>query len=231
MAQNDFTRLFDIFHYQLTKHPVDVALAYKVDGNWKKYSTEDVVKIINKLSLGFYKLGLKKGDKIAIASTNNRPEWNFCDHAMMQCGAINVPVYPTISEKEYEYIFNHAEVKFAFAGDEKLAKKLKNTQTKTASLLEVYTFDKVPGFKHWTEILDLADENDMPEIEKIKESVNPMDLATLVYTSGTTGTPKGVMLSHNNIISNIKSGYSVLPVQQAMLFYHFYHFAIFLKEW
>jgi len=213
MAKNDFTRLFDIFHYQQAQHPVDVALAYKVNGEWKKYSTDEVVNIINKLSLGFYKLGLQKGDKIAIASSNNRPEWNFCDHAMMQCGAINVPVYPTISENEYQYIFNHAEVKYAFAGDEKLAIKLRHTQANTPSLKEVYTFDKVPGFKHWTEILDLADEKDMPEIEKIKASINPMDLATLVYTSGTTGTPKGVMLSHNNIISNIKSGYTVLPVQ------------------
>lgn len=213
MAVTDFTRLFDIFHYQLAKFPQDVALSSKVNGNWKSYTTQEVVDIINKMSVGFYKLGVRKGDKIAIASTNNRPEWNFCDHGMMQCGAINVPVYPTISENDYEYIFNHAEVKYAFASDRALAEKLRNVQKKSSYLKEVFTFDEVPGFKHWTEILNMGDMADMPMIESIKASVEPMELATLVYTSGTTGTPKGVMLSHNNIVSNIKAAFEVIPVK------------------
>lgn len=213
MALTDFTRLFDIFHYQLANFPQDVALSSKVNGNWKSYTTQEVVDIINKMSVGFYKLGVRKGDKIAIASTSNRPEWNFCDHGMMQCGAINVPVYPTISENDYEYIFNHAEVKYAFASDRALAEKLRNVQKKSSYLKEVFTFDEVPGFKHWTEILNMGDMADMPMIESIKASVEPMELATLVYTSGTTGTPKGVMLSHNNIVSNIKAAFEVIPVK------------------
>lgn len=205
-------RLFDLLPKMLEKYPKQDALAAKENGEWVKYSTQTFIENAELLSYGLLALGIKKGDKIANIS-NNRPEWNFVDIAMLQIGAVHVPIYPTISENDYKYILNDAEVKIVFVSDADLYNKVKNIRADVPTLKEIYTYDRVPGAKHWTEILELGKQNaDKTQLEEIKNSISKMDLATLIYTSGTTGNPKGVMLSHNNIVSNFLASEHLMPV-------------------
>lgn len=210
--QAENTRLFDFYTFQQENFPKQDSLAGKKDGKWEKYSTEEVIDLANKLSTGLIKLGIEAGDKIAIIS-NNRPEWIIADLAILQIGAIDVPIYPTINEKDYTYIFNDSGVKAAFVSDEELLKKVRTAQNSSPDLKSVFTFDKIEETRHWSA---LCDEN--PQTDKInacREKVKPADLATLIYTSGTTGKPKGVMLSHQNIASNAIASKERLPVDKA----------------
>ncbi len=209
----DYTRLFDILHFQNANFPQEICLAGKNAGKWSKYSTQEVVDITTKISQGFIKYGLQPGDKIAIISSNNRPEWNFIDLASLQAGVVDVPIYPTISPMEYEYIMNDAQVKLVFVSDVEVMDKVKAIQDKVTSLEKVYSFDRIEGVAHYTEISDLADDSVQEELEARKAAIDPMQLATLIYTSGTTGKPKGVMLSHNNIVENAKATTKDLPLE------------------
>ncbi|HLP49428.1 MAG TPA: long-chain fatty acid--CoA ligase [Chitinophagales bacterium] len=211
----DYTRLFDIIHYQNANYPQPDAFGYKANGEWKKVPTQEVVDTGNKVSLSLLKLGVQPQDKIALVA-NNRPEWNMVDLGILQAGAVNVPVYPTISEDDYKFIFNDAEIKYAFVSDKGLATKIANIKSLVPSLKDIFTFDKVEGFKHFSEFLEIGSGGDVAEIEQRKAAVTPETLATIIYTSGTTGNPKGVMLSHNNIVSNIKSVLPVLPLKETM---------------
>jgi len=206
-----FTRLFDIPYYQKDNFPREDALAYKYDGKWKKYSTDEFLNIANNLSAGLLALGLQKGDKIGLISSN-RPEWNFCDIGMLQIGCVNVPVYPTISRNEYKYIFNDAQIKLVFVEDQGLLDKILDIKDEVPSLQHIYSFNKLDGAKHYTEITDLATDDFKKQVDEIKNGIDPEELASLIYTSGTTGTPKGVMLLHRNIVSNIKSVYELIPL-------------------
>lgn len=207
----DFTRLFDILKYQDQKYPRFDCLNYKYNGNWRNYSTAEVNEIVDQVSKAFIKVGIQKNDKVAIVS-NNRPEWNFIDNGMLQIGAINVPVYPTISMGEYEYIFNDAEIKMVFVSDESLYKKIAAIQDKVPSLKKIYSFEKVDSCEHWESFLKEGEDVDIVEVRNRANEVKHDELATIIYTSGTTGNPKGVMLSHDNIISNIKSVLTILPL-------------------
>lgn len=207
----DYTRLFDIIYYQKDNHPQPDAFVSKVNGQWVKKSTDDIIKMANKVSLALLKLGVKPDDKIAIVSSS-RPEWNAVDLGILQIGAVNVPVYPTITEEDYKFIFNDAEIKFAFVSDEKLSAKMKAIQPSVSSLQDYFSFDKVAGVKSFDDFLKIGEGGDLNEVEKLKAAVRPEALATIIYTSGTTGNPKGVMLSHNNVVSNIKSVVPILPL-------------------
>ena len=207
-----YTRLFDILYHQLQNTPKEVCLANKVDGQWKTYSTQQVTDIVNQVSRAMLKYGIKPGDTVAIIA-NNRPEWNFADIGMMQVGAINVPIYPTISEGEYKFIFNDAGIKLAFVSDAGLHEKLQNIKKDVPTLQDIYTLDKVPGAKHWNEFIALGKGGDNSEVDKIKAGIKEDDLATIIYTSGTTGVPKGVMLSHKNVVSNVQATLPSLPIE------------------
>lgn len=208
----NYTRLFDIIQYQKENFPQDVAFASKNDGEWKKYSTQDVIDTANQLSKGLIEYGIQPGDKIAIISTNNRAEWNITDIACLQIGAIDVPIYPTISPTEYEYIFNDAGIKIAFISDFELLEKLNEIKDKVPTLQEIFSFDTLSEIQHWSTLFtDSNTHND--ELEKRKAAVQPDDLATLIYTSGTTGQPKGVMLSHTNITANTEFTLKDLPLK------------------
>ena len=179
-------------------------LAARIDGSWQKYSSADYVKNASNVAYGLLSLGLKKGDKIATIS-NNRPEWNFMDMGMAMAGLVQVPIYPTISSEEYEYILDHAAPKLVVLSDKSLYEKISPIAAKIKSISTVYTFNTVQGASHWTEIRDLGAKNEekyKDELIKIKASIDPSELLTILYTSGTTGMPKGVMLSHHNLISN-----------------------------
>ena len=207
-------RLFDLIPYQLANYPQEDCLAAKVNGQWRKYSTKECQDIVDKVSLGLLNLGIKKGEKVAIVS-QNRPEWNFADFGSLQIGAVNVPIYPTISEIDYKYIFNDAEIKLAFVSDKELYDKVNHISKDVPSLKFIYSFDELEGVNHWSEITASADETKKDQLNKIKDSIKSEELATLIYTSGTTGTPKGVMLSHKNIISNVDSSRQVLPLESS----------------
>jgi long-chain acyl-CoA synthetase len=206
-----YTRLFDILPYQLETYPQSVAFATKVNGKWETYSTRESIDIIDRVSFGLMSLGVKKDDKIAIISIN-RPEWNFMDLGILQLGATDVPVYPTISMSDYEYIFNEAEVKYCFVGTQELYEKVKPLLELVPTLKEIYTFDKLDGIPFWKDMLKTGDDAQVKELEQMKASIKPDDLATLIYTSGTTGLPKGVMLSHHNIVSNVEATLTGLPI-------------------
>ena len=205
----NITRLFEIVDFQLDNFPQQKAIGGKKDDKWRFYSTQEIKDTANKVSLGLLKLGVKPGDKIATVTYKNRPEWCIMDVAVQQIGAILVPVYPTISANEYEYIFNDASVKIAFVGQGDLIDKVKAAYINVDSLESVYTFDEQDGEKYWEEVFT---EGDLSEVEALKAAVKPDDLVTLIYTSGTTGNPKGVMLSHNNIVANIQGVYDLIPL-------------------
>ncbi|KAA9325430.1 AMP-dependent synthetase/ligase [Adhaeribacter soli] len=209
----DFTRAFDILPLQLQKYPQPDCMASKINGQWQKYTTRQTIDQANKVSLGLLKLGLKKNDKVAIVSMN-RPEWVFVDYGIQQVGAVGVPMYPTITEEDYRYIFNDAEVKVVFVSDRNLYNKVMAATANIPGILEIYTFDDVPGAKCWKELLKLAEGEDPQQLEPLKAAISPEDLLTIIYTSGTTGNPKGVMLTHNNIISNVKGASPYVPVNE-----------------
>ena len=206
------TRIFDLLERYEKMFPKEDALAGKEEGEWVKFSTKSYIDISNYISYGFLQLGVEKGDKIATI-TYNRPEWNFLDMGILQVGAIHVPIYPTISEADYKYILNHAEIKYVFVAGEDMFKKIKQMMPEVPTLKAIYTFKNLYGFNHLNELIRQGWQNPCHErLQAIKDSVQPEDLATIIYTSGTTGTPKGVMLSHANIISNAIATSSVPPI-------------------
>lgn len=207
----EVTRLFDLPYYQLSKFPKPDAFCDKIDGKWKKTSTQSYIDQANSISRGLLKKGIQAGDKIALIS-NNRSEWNICDIAIQQVGAISVPVYPTISPDVYAYIFNDAAVKMCIVSSEELYIKVKAIDEQVDSLTDIYTFEPVKGAASWEDLKTEKEADLDAEIEKRKAAIENKDLVTLIYTSGTTGNPKGVMLSHNNLLSNVLACQPRLPV-------------------
>lgn len=204
------TRVFDLLPYNLEKFPKADMLAHKEDGAWTKFNSQQVTDTINKVSHGLLHLGIKKDDKVAIMSPN-RPEWNFCDFAIMQIGATQVPMYPTLSDADIEFILKDAEVKMVFVSDKDIYKKIEALKEKSAPELVVYTYDKIKGAKHWTEVVELGEKHQEPNLQEYRDKIHPDDLLTLIYTSGTTGTPKGVMLTHSNLVSNFLESSKLYP--------------------
>ena len=210
----EVTRLFDIPYYQRDRFDLDRALVTKADGKWVATSSQQYIDQANAISRALLRMGIEPDDKIALISSTNRTEWNVTDIGILQVAAQDVPIYPTITEEDYEYILNHAQTKYCFVSCVDVFKKIDAIKDKVPSLQGIYSFDHVPGCKHWSEVLELgADESNQDEVEARKAKVEPSDLATLIYTSGTTGTPKGVMLSHNNVVSNILAVVEDVPVE------------------
>ncbi|MBW6481227.1 MAG: long-chain fatty acid--CoA ligase, partial [Bacteroidales bacterium] len=200
----EITRIFDLLdrYEHLCPEKTD-ALAGKDEGVWKTYSTREFREISDNISYGLLKLGVGKGDKIA-SITFNRPEWTMLDMGVQQTGAIHIPIYPTISDQDYEYILQHAEVSYIFVAGEEMYRRIKDIVPRIPGLKAVYTFKNLFGVQHLNELIQLGKENPAPEkLQQTKDSIKSEDLVTIIYTSGTTGVPKGVMLSHGNIISNI----------------------------
>ncbi len=204
------TRLFDFIHYQKEHFPQAKAIGGRsASGEWKYYSTDEVIEKANQVSRGLIAMGIQPGDKIALVVYKNRPEWTIMDLGLQQIGAVNVPVYPTISPAEYEYIFNDAGVKLCFAGEGDLYDKVNSAKPNVTTLENIYTLDRQEGRPYWEDIFKAEGQE---EVEQRKAAIQPAEMATIIYTSGTTGNPKGVMLSHNNIVSNVKAVKAYLPI-------------------
>lgn len=209
----DIKRLFDFPQYQLENNPLEKSLVTKYNGTWEALSSQQYVDQANAVSRGLLRLGIQPNDKIAVISSNNRTEWSVLDIGILQIGAQNVPIYPTIGEEDYEYIINHSESIYCFISDEVILEKL-NLVKQNTPLKGIYSFDQIAGCPNWSEILEMGkDPSNQDEVEQRKAAVNEDDLATLIYTSGTTGRPKGVMLSHRNIVSNVLASSDRVPFE------------------
>lgn len=203
----EVTRLFDLLENYLEKYPnQDAALAAKRNGEWQKISINEYVEMTNIISYGLLKLGIGSGDKVGLVS-GNRPEWNMIDFAVMQIGAISIPIYPTISKEDYRYILKHAEMKAIFVEGKELLNKLGDIFTEVDTLKHIYTFANIhDDYKYLNQLIEIGKQNPAPEkLRELKDSIKPNQMATIIYTSGTTGNPKGVMLSHSNIVNQVKN--------------------------
>ncbi|MFN7043744.1 MAG: AMP-dependent synthetase/ligase [Flavobacterium sp.] len=211
---NQITRLFEFPYYQLEKYNLKDALVTKYGDTWVKTSTQEYLDKANAISRGLLRLGVNKNDKIAIISSNNRTEWHITDIGVLQTGAQTVPMYPTISAEDYEYILNHSESQYVFVSDIEVYEKLQSIKANVPSLKDVYSYNDITGCKSWKEILDLgADTDNQDVVEDRKNNVSTTDLATIIYTSGTTGRPKGVMLTHQNIVSDVLMSAPRVPLR------------------
>ena len=215
---NKSYRLFDCLQTQLEKGGVEGALVAKEKGIWRKYSTKEVKDIVDRLSAGLLASGISAGDmsvegrdKIAIIS-KNRPEWVFLDLAVQQVGAVLVPIYPTAHPNDIRFIMNDAAVKLVFFNDEDLKEKVEEVVPQVPSVKALFSFEKMDGFRHWTELLTLSTPEHFAAIKDASDRINTDDLFTIIYTSGTTGSPKGVMLSHHNVLSNVMSTLPNFPL-------------------
>ncbi len=203
----EVTRLFDLLDNYLVNYPNQkAALACKRDGEWKKFSIQEYIELTNNMSYGMMKMGIKPGDKVGIVSSN-RPEWNMLDFAIMQIGAVSIPIYPTISQDDYRHILNHAEMKMIFIEGKELGRKLKPIFLETKTLKHVFTFNEQDvEYQYLDQLVGNGIKYPQPEkLSKLKAEIKETDLATIIYTSGTTGYPKGVMLSHSNIVNQLKN--------------------------
>ena len=211
----EISRIFDLLPmYEEKFNPKEDVLAGKINGEWVKYDIKTIRETVDNISYGLMKLGVKKGDKIANISPN-RPEWNMLDFAILQIGAIHVPVYPTISESDYKYILSESDTKYVIISGNEIWRKIGHILPDVDNVLGVYSFNELAGQKNFSELIELGKANKNEKaLKQLKESVNPEDIATIIYTSGTTGNPKGVMLSHKNILSNVNAVYTIFPVGQ-----------------
>ncbi|MBC7948818.1 MAG: long-chain fatty acid--CoA ligase [Chitinophagaceae bacterium] len=214
---NQPKRLFDCLEYHLQRQPLDVMLAGKEAGEWKKYGTREVAETVNQLSAGLMSLGIGPNDmsvegrdKVAVLS-RNRPEWVILDLAVQQTGALLTPIYPTINVNELEFILKDAQVKIVFVNDEDTFHKVVSIRERVPSLLEIYTFEHVVNARHWKELTARSTPELIARIKTVSDKIDYKDVATIIYTSGTTGTPKGVMLSHENILSNVMASMPCFP--------------------
>lgn len=204
------TRVFDLIKYNLDKFPKDEFISGKINGTWKKYSTQQFSDTVDNLSKGLIGLGMKKGSRIAVMS-HNRPEWNITDFAITQFGAYQIPLYPTLAEHDIKFILENAEVSLIFLADETLYTKVKEVCTELNADIKIYTFNEVAGADNWMKLVDAGAADKETDLEPYRVLVTPDDILTLIYTSGTTGTPKGVMLTHDNLVQNFKNSAVIFP--------------------
>ena len=214
---NEHSRIFDFMYYQLVHFPKTDMFAAKINNAWEPISTAETIAMVNRLSAGLIKIGVggndmtvNKQDKVALIS-RNRPEWLMLDMACQQIGAILCPIYPTTNVNELEFIFNDAEIKIAFVSGNDILQKVNDIKSRVPSLQDVYYFDVADGIKFWKDLLINITDDDLQNLELIKASIKAHHCATIIYTSGTTGFPKGVMLSHRNIVSNVENGKISFP--------------------
>jgi len=208
------TRVFDILN-DLIRDPKSDLLNAKEQKQWKHYSTDDFIRHVNAVSYGLMNLGLAPGDKVAIIS-NNRPEWNFVDYGAQQAGIITVPIYPTISTTDLGFILKDSGVKALFISSKDIYKKFLSIQSDLTASPQVFSFNPIDEVNSFDAFVQGAQSNPQEgALQERKRQVNPKEVFTILYTSGTTGVPKGVMLSHENILSNVDACFALAPFESS----------------
>jgi len=205
------TRLFDLLQFQLENTPGINIFSSNINGDWIGISTADFMKRVDEIAKGLIAAGIQKDEKVALIS-ENRLEWNLLDFAIQQVGAVVVAIYPNISDNDYQFILNNAEVKLCFVSNEKLYRRLDVVQSSISSMTTLLSLDKIEGIPHWQELIEKGNDISNDVLKQRKEAVETTDLATLIYTSGTTGEPKGVMLTHENLLADVISSEYSFPV-------------------
>ncbi len=208
----DFRRLFDIFPYQEAKYPKKIALSGRQASRWTSYSTKECLDQINRVSAGLLDLGLKRNDKVVIISPIGNPKWNFLDFGMQQVGVVSVPIHATTQEENLAYIFNETACQYCIIANQELYQKIDSIKAQIPHLKKVFLFENIADVPGWDDLVTPATDQHLATIAGLKAAIHEDDLVTIIYTSGTTGKPKGVMLSHKNIVSNIKSTIPLIPV-------------------
>ncbi|MDR6786276.1 long-chain acyl-CoA synthetase [Pedobacter africanus] len=204
------TRVFDLLQYNLENFPKKEFISGKVNGAWQNYSTQEFCDTVDALSRGLINIGVGKSSRVGVMSAN-RPEWNLTDFAIMQIGAYQIPLYPTLAEHDIKFIIENAEITVIFVADEALYTKLKIVCEEVSSPIKIYTFNEVDGAAHWKSLVAAGESLKDTDLAPYRNAIRPDDILTLIYTSGTTGTPKGVMLTHNNLVKNFEHSAVVMP--------------------
>lgn len=207
----EITRVFDILDLYKSTYKKEDVLSAKENKQWRKYSSDDLITKTNSVSYGLMSLGLTDNDKVAIIS-NNRPEWNFCDYGCQQANLVTVPIFPTISNTDLQFILNHGEVTTIFISDKSIYAKLVAIEKEIPNVKHIISFNPIEGLMSFADFIKLGEQNANPEkLNDIKKSILPSNLLTILYTSGTTGTPKGVMITHHNLVSNVTACQGFAP--------------------
>lgn len=207
-------RTFDILENLKQEFDKPDILVAKREGIWVKFSVDEYIDNARNFAMGLIAKGYQKGDKIATVS-NNRPEWNFVDMGMAKAGVVHVPIYPTIGDDEYKFILEHSDAKMLIVSDQSLYNRLKPIAAAIPGIQEVYTFNIVNNAPNWSEIADLGLQQKIAlksQLQERRDNIKPSDMVSIIYTSGTTGFPKGVMISHENFMSNVEGVYNLFPL-------------------
>jgi long-chain acyl-CoA synthetase len=199
----EITRVFDILERLRTYAPKADILNAKENGKWRSYSLDDFIESVNCVGAALLQMGLEPGDKVAIMAANS-PQWNFVDFGAQQVGMVSAPLFPTVNDADLLYILNHSEAKIIFVSERAGYARLAKLEGQLPHLRHVVSFRQIEGVSHFSEFIELGRRNcDMRRIDAIRSKVSGADLLTLLYTSGTTGQPKGVMISHSNLLENV----------------------------
>lgn len=201
------TRVFDLIEYSTQRNRREHFLNGKVNGKWHTVSNFDFKDQVNLLSNSLINLGLGKGSRVAVMS-NNRIEWNVCDFAIMQIGAYQIPLYPTLGENDIKFIIENAEISHVFVADATLYTKIQSALSAIERPIFVYTYEDVPNAVNWKMLLN---PDKLHDLSAFRDAVTEDDILTIIYTSGTTGQPKGVMLTHRNLVENVKNSSPLFP--------------------
>ncbi len=206
----DFHYLFDILDYQRQRFPQAVAFAgRRADGRWEMWSSEDAVRERDAISAGLLALGIERGDRVGVLVHCGSPRWAVADAALLRIGAVPVPIHSTARSDEIAYIARDAGVRVFFVSNAAMLERLRSCGAAPECILSL---EEVPGALDWEALRRPVTDAVQEQLRQRMTAIAPGELAALLYTSGTTGQPKGVMLSHANVVSNIKSVLAIAPI-------------------